>query len=471
MGAGDKQASTAASGAATAHTNSRGRVAGKTTRVGQRYGRLAAPLGGIPRGVEAEIRRLLLRAVNASSQVAINQRKKELVDYFEHLADLLDHPEILIARLEDPRDSLGATFKGRLATHTRKQLIAILNGEQPGRPGHERPDVGQIVRELNATSTMDGLLRHLHKHREQGRYQEILDYVIKYAWNNARLGAALQAVTIGRNATPSQLERLNVELPTLKDEDVEAIIGDISHRVGKSKVAEAVLSQIDPPSLDPVVAGTIAKMFPNPVQAGPWSPPGNQPINLYIGNEAHRAIAAFYRAMHPGETVIANDFPIGSIIAQSAHAKKAQTTGVTGLTLKPDLTNMSSLELYEIKPWINQAGAVSEAAAYVAIFRKAGVPMKLGSSSAPGTTGIVQAPGGYCRFWSPAPGAIIYQKKNGDYTPPVPAPASEKQSQESSGWWSKMERITGLTGAALVIYIIVSEGSRVIPPRNLVPVP
>jgi len=36
----------------------------------------------------------------------------------------------------------------------------------------------------------------------------------------------------------------------------------------------------------------------------------------------------------------------------------------------------------------------------------------------------------------------------------------------------KMAAITGLTGTALIIYIIVSEGSRVLfPPRNLIPLP
>jgi hypothetical protein len=34
-----------------------------------------------------------------------------------------------------------------------------------------------------------------------------------------------------------------------------------------------------------------------------------------------------------------------------------------------------------------------------------------------------------------------------------------------------MQELTGLTGAALVIYVIISEGSRLFPPRNLVPVP
>jgi hypothetical protein len=35
----------------------------------------------------------------------------------------------------------------------------------------------------------------------------------------------------------------------------------------------------------------------------------------------------------------------------------------------------------------------------------------------------------------------------------------------------RMAAITGLSGTALVLYLIVSEGSRLFPPRNLVPVP
>jgi hypothetical protein len=34
-----------------------------------------------------------------------------------------------------------------------------------------------------------------------------------------------------------------------------------------------------------------------------------------------------------------------------------------------------------------------------------------------------------------------------------------------------MSALTGLTGKALVIYIIISEGSRLFPPRNAVPAP
>ena len=37
--------------------------------------------------------------------------------------------------------------------------------------------------------------------------------------------------------------------------------------------------------------------------------------------------------------------------------------------------------------------------------------------------------------------------------------------------WEYWEEVTGLTGAALLAYLIISEGSRLIPARNLVPIP
>lgn len=39
------------------------------------------------------------------------------------------------------------------------------------------------------------------------------------------------------------------------------------------------------------------------------------------------------------------------------------------------------------------------------------------------------------------------------------------------GFMEKMAALTGLSGAALIAYIVVSEGSRLFPPRNLIPVP
>jgi hypothetical protein len=59
--------------------------------------------------------------------------------------------------------------------------------------------------------------------------------------------------------------------------------------------------------------------------------------------------------------------------------------------------------------------------------------------------------------------------------PPVPVPqperAPERAPEVDRGFMERMAAITGLTGTALIVYLIVSEGSRLFPPRNLIPVP
>ncbi|WP_010179371.1 eCIS core domain-containing protein [Aquimarina agarilytica] len=62
----------------------------------------------------------------------------------------------------------------------------------------------------------------------------------------------------------------------------------------------------------------------------------------------------------------------------------------------------------------------------------------------------------------------IYRAKCERREPPrVPVPIPET----SPDFMERMSQITGLTGAALILYLIVSEGSRLFPPRNLVPIP
>lgn len=57
--------------------------------------------------------------------------------------------------------------------------------------------------------------------------------------------------------------------------------------------------------------------------------------------------------------------------------------------------------------------------------------------------------------------------QNVPVTNPITIPIAEPNEE----FMEMMERLTGLTGAALIIYIIISEGSRIFPPRNLVPIP
>lgn len=64
---------------------------------------------------------------------------------------------------------------------------------------------------------------------------------------------------------------------------------------------------------------------------------------------------------------------------------------------------------------------------------------------------------------------IIQVKK---CSPKENVPTPTKTPVYDEGFIKEMERITGLTGAALIIYLIISEGSRILfPPRNFVPVP
>lgn len=47
----------------------------------------------------------------------------------------------------------------------------------------------------------------------------------------------------------------------------------------------------------------------------------------------------------------------------------------------------------------------------------------------------------------------------------------EKPKEDNEGFMETMSAITGLSGGALLVYVIISEGSRLFPPRNLIPVP
>lgn len=53
-----------------------------------------------------------------------------------------------------------------------------------------------------------------------------------------------------------------------------------------------------------------------------------------------------------------------------------------------------------------------------------------------------------------------------------PARTQPRGNQQfSRSFLDEMAALTGLTGTALIVYLILSEGSRIFPPRNLVPVP
>jgi hypothetical protein len=215
------------------------------------------------------------------------------------------------------------------------------------------------------------------------------------------------------------------------------------------------------------------------IKAGEWEPPGKQDIGYYVGNDAHKQITDFYAGVHSkapiGEKLFTNNFPMKSIVKKFTLPTDISKLTEKELILKPDIFNIETLDLYEIKPAQSIGIALTEAVMYQELFKKVGIPAQLGPSNDPGVNGIVSGAGGHLLFMSPLPGVIVYQKKQGDYNPqtvPATVPAQdEKQEQSDADFMKGMEKITGLTGTALIIYLIISEGSRLFPPRNLLPVP
>ncbi len=321
---------------------------------------------------------------------------------------------------------------------------------------------------------------------------------LQYA-NNARVHAAIVMVTtIGRN--PARASARDVQVAY----DLARRLPFRSHRQALVDYAARKLASV--PENEPLFAfalGTIpqteltriARTATRRIPKGPWAPPGDQPIPFYIGNQAHRRIAEYYREAHKGEQIRLNHSPISSLLITFAdngvgppRNRHLKTTG--DHALRPDITNLTTRELYEIKPAGADAAAAAIALAYIKVFADAGVPLKPARSHAPGTRGVVPAPGGYYRFYSPRPGVIVYQYRRGDYLPIAveqpegseneqPLPASPEQrlavripamprSRHSTkpGFMERISQATGLSGKWLLVYVIFSEGSRLFLPRN-----
>jgi hypothetical protein len=252
----------------------------------------------------------------------------------------------------------------------------------------------------------------------------------------------------------------------------------LAHLVGKLKLAGGLGEMLDMSARNTAWQPGLGQMVPKDMHPGPWEPPGQQPIPFYIGNQAHDAIADYYEEMHREDQVFSNHLPLATVL------KERQKSGVPGLdaaalggagALRPDILNATRHHLYEIKPAQGQAVAATEATVYVTALARAGLVVTLGPSTEPGTSGVVPAPAGFFHFWSPAAGVIVYQ-----YQKPQPVPVVQPvaQPREQPAFdmsrvleWKYWEQVTGLTGTALLVYLMISEGSRVIPWRNAIPVP
>jgi hypothetical protein len=255
-------------------------------------------------------------------------------------------------------------------------------------------------------------------------------------------------------------------------------------------------SKITAEQLADILKGTLAKIPKSLLdtfnkmksfKAGKWDPKGNIDKGAYIGTEVHNAIAQKYRDSNSGDDVFLNHSPISSILKSFPGSNVA--TLAEKARLKPDILNVTKRHLYEIKPETNATAAVLERDMYVELFKLAGVDIQRGPSNAPGTSGVVQAPGGFAVYYSPVPGVVLYRKRNGDFDPyalPVAATAEEQEKNKqqqptqspalaSSGLSAELEKLradTGLSPEAFLLLMIFSEATRILfPARNFLPIP
>jgi hypothetical protein len=229
-----------------------------------------------------------------------------------------------------------------------------------------------------------------------------------------------------------------------------------------------------------------------PFEKGAWNKPDNLRPDAYIGTRIHAAIAKNYQDANSGDLVYLNYSPISTILGKSFPDANLSKFPKEKLGMKPDILNITKKHLYEIKSEASVADAVIERDVYIALFKMAGIEIFQGPSNAPGANGVVQAPGGHAIYYSPVPGVILYRKKNGDFDPtkvPITATLEEKEKQEQktpvapgtnpalaqSSLPEPLENLRlsmGLSVGAFLLYLIFSEGSRIVfPPRNLLPIP
>jgi hypothetical protein len=140
-----------------------------------------------------------------------------------------------------------------------------------------------------------------------------------------------------------------------------------------------------------------------------------QPPQLEAGNLAHSLIGGVYVALNPMSFY---DLPIAAYAARLANKFKARGTTkdlMMNLDMRPDIVDLTKLEIYEIKPFTAQALAVAEMREYIALMDgilKQSV-FQPGKPTNPGTTGTLpftdQGKSGVLIWGCPVPGAILYR--------------------------------------------------------------
>jgi hypothetical protein len=212
-------------------------------------------------------------------------------------------------------------------------------------------------------------------------------------------------------------------LPPEQVGDIESFMlgGEISddEREGIEAFLDGTTDEL-PPGVGPhpAAAGN------TPAGPGPGAPPGaaaaaggavyprgKQHFWYWLGNIAHRLIAEYYETHHPADQVYANYIDLETLLLEAGKLRgmTPNTSAVPNLALRPDITNLTLWQLFEIKSMRRIKEAAARADMYVAAFRSAGIPISLGKSADRGANGFIPLAFAELRFASTMPGAIGYK--------------------------------------------------------------
>ena len=140
-------------------------------------------------------------------------------------------------------------------------------------------------------------------------------------------------------------------------------------------------------------------------------PDGNETEDTADGKYIHTLITIRYQQQHKGEIVYGNK-AMSSILYKLGLVDKG--LGRTDLGLRPDIWNVTTNEMYEIKP-ATQGAAVAkdQLINYIVLAAKYGVAnVKAGRSDVVGTSGeFMLNENTKVTYWSPSSGVILYSKK------------------------------------------------------------
>lgn len=235
----------------------------------------------------------------------------------------------------------------------------------------------------------------------------------------------------------------------------------------------------------------------NTVFPGAWNRPGNEPVGCYIGGEVHDRIAEYYESVHRDDFIYKNFTSVSSILKRQG-MKDFKKIDVELLRLRPDIVNITKRHLYEIKSDRCRLQGIAQLMRDKAAFMAAEFPIESGPINELGTFGAVSAPAGIALFRAELPGLITYiitrtpvplffpNDKEHFHPQPLPHPQPVEKpvlipqviEKPRRPWgfeeWPLIKPIakaTGLAGGLLLTYLILSEGSRLFPARNLLPIP